>query len=278
MDYILKFKAQNGEFSMGGGRHDYFRLNAVSGLGFPDVERQTVTFSGRRGEKTLSARFLPRVITVSGDAVKPNVLGEIAGIISEEGFLFVNSLGGKRKIAVRAVGMEEAEKMGDLVRLVIQFTADDPAFLDIAEQRCGIYERTDLIKGSFTPPCVFTRRISGGSIINSGDLDAEPTIVIVCEKASGGTASLKLVNETVGAKIELSRVFNEGDEIFIDTKNAKITDKNGNSLISCMSDDTYLSEFVLKRGENRISVTSSEQTSDLKVYCIYQNRYLEAGL
>lgn len=89
---------------------------------------------------------------------------------------------------------------------------------------------------------------------------------------------MKLVNETVGAKIELSRVFNEGDEIFIDTKNAKITDKNGNSLISCMSDDTYLSEFVLKRGENRISVTSSEQTSDLKVYCIYQNRYLEAGL
>ncbi len=276
MSYILKFVSGLGEFTMGGGRHDFFRLSAVHGLGFPEVERQTVIYSGRRGEKTLSTRFLPRVITISGDIVKKDSLSDVTRILSEKGTLYIITQNGEKKAEVIVTSMEEAEKIGDITRVVIQLIADDPAFFDTSCERVGIYERVDLVEGSFSPPCVFTKRVCGGNVKNSGDLTSEPIIYVTCNKASSAESTLIITNENTKAKISLKRKFTVGDVITINTKTAEITDLYGNSLLSAMSDDTYLSEFVLVRGDNNISVVSTELSSDLQVVCSFQKRYLEA--
>ena len=278
MDYILKFVSPAGEILMGDGRHDFFRLNSVLGLGLPELERQTVIFSGRRGEKTVSSRFLPRIITVGGDIIEKNALGRIIRVLSDKGTLYVKSRGEERQIDVRAIAMEEAEKIGDITRVVFQFVADDPAFTAYYDEKKGIYSRTDLIKGSFTPPCVFTERISGGCVVNSGDLDVEPVIYVICEETSGKVSQITITHNDNGAKIKLSHKFSAGETLIIDIGNAEITDADGKSLLSSVSDDTYLSEFILKKGENNISIQSDDAKCRLKIYCVYKNRFLEAIL
>lgn len=278
MSYILKFVSSLGEFEMGGGRDSFFRLSDVVGLGFPDVERQTVVYSGRRGEKTVSKRFLPRIITISGDVVKEEDVSKIIRVLSEEGTLYINSKGGERTIDVLASSVEEPRKIGDVTRMVIQFTADDPAFSDSVPDRQGVYERVNLVKGSFTAPCVFTRRVVGGNFINSGDLKSEPVITVLCNNSAGVSSTLILKNDNTGAKIELTHTFLSGDVITINTKTAEITDRTGKSVLSAISDDTYLTEFVMDRGNNNISVVSSELASNLQVVCEYKKKYLEALL
>ena len=278
MDYILKFVTDAGEFLMGDGRHDYFKISSVRGLGFPEVERQTVVYTGRRGEKTVSKRFLPRVITICGDVLKKESVKEITSYLSESGVLYIKQGDGERKINVTPTAMEDIEKIGDVTRLVIQFTADDPAFCDTVAERVGIYERADLVSGTFTLPCVFTKRVEGGTLINSGDVISEPVITVICNGASETEASLVIKNKDTGAKIDLKKSFAEGDTVTIDTQNAEIYDQNGNSLLSYISNDTYISEFVLKKGENEISVVSSELSSQLIVVCEFDRKYLEANI
>ncbi len=278
MDYILKFVTSVGEFLMGDGKHSYFKISAVRGLGFPDVERQTIVYSGRRGEKTVSKRFMPRTISVCGDCLKKEAVAEITSCMAENGVLYVKCGEGERKINVTPTAMEDIEKIGDVTRLVLQFTADDPAFCDCEPMRKGIYERVDLVSESFTPPCVFTRRVEGGNLINEGDVATEPVITVICNGASDGEASLIIKNNDTGAKIEINKTFSAGETITIDTKTAEIYDGGGSSLLSSISDDTYLSEFVLKRGDNRISVVSTELSSQLSVICEYDRKYLEANI
>lgn len=278
MSYILKYVSDTGEFCMGGGTHDFFKIVSVHGLGLPESERSTAVYSGQRGEQTLYVRLMPRYITVSGDLMKHDFLPEVIGILSKSGVLYVKTSRGVRETEIQACTMEEPEIIGDITRLVFQFAADDPAFFDYVTEREGIYERVDLVEGSFTLPCIFTRRVCGGNFINLSDLDASPVITVICNKTSEANTTLLIKNEDTGAKIELSRKFTAGEIITIDTKNAEITDAYGNNLISAMSDDTYLSEFILKKGDNNISVISSELASDLQVVCEYKKGYLEAVL
>ena len=278
MDYILKYVTDNGEFLMGDGKHSFFKISSVRGLGFPDVERQTIVYSGVRGEKTVSKRFMPRVITVCGDVFDKSAVAKITSCLADSGTLFINSEKGVRKIEVTPTAMEDIEKIGDVTRLILQFTADDPAFCDELSVRVGIYERVDLVEGSFTLPCVFTRRVEGGNLINEGDVSAEAVISVTSHGSSEGEATLLIKNNDTGAKVELKKVFSAGDTVIIDTKNAEVSDGAGNSLLSALSDDTYISEFVLKRGNNRISVTSTELSSQLSVICEYEKKYLEANI
>lgn len=275
MSYIMKFISNSGELLFGDGKDENFRISEIRGLGFPDVERQTVVYSGRRGEKTLSKRFLPRVITIKLDVMKSKLMSYLVKALSEDGELYIKADDKERHISAICVAMDEIEKIGDITRLVLQFIADDPAFLEFPLVRQGIFERVDLVSGSLSLPCVFTRRVCGGSFYNNGDLTTEPILTILCISSAGNESSLKLNNNTTGAKIELTYKFKAGDVITIDTKNAEIYNQNGESLLPYISDDTYLSEFVLSKGENEISVTSSLLTNDLQVICEYNKKYLE---
>ena len=51
--------------------------------------------------------------------------------------------------------------------------------------------------------------------------------------------------------------------------------KNGN-IISKISDDTFLSDFNLKKGANLINVLNYNPNETLKVECIFNNSYVEA--
>ena len=270
---FMKFQNDIGTLTFGGRESDCGLLEA-DGLGLPEQERQTVSYSGIRGQEELSSRLLPRIITLKC-LVKKTELARFLRVLAERGRLTVTDGKRTRTAEVRCTAAENAAKMAEQRRIVIQLTADDPAFYSETKTLAPICARENLVTGSFTPPCVFTRRVNGGTLVNSGDVDATPIIRIAC-LAAAEDCTVTITNATTGAKIQLTHDFSAGDVITADTKNASVTDEAGVNLIACISDDTYLSDFVFRPGNNEISVVSSDNTGALTVSCSYFDGFVEA--
>ncbi len=298
----LTFTTSLGELAMGKG-YDW-RIKAVDGLGFLERESQTATFPDVAGQTTLSTRHLARTITVALDLLGAEQEKScVLRLLEAPGTLLVDTGLRKRKICARAVAFDENERYGGgIASFTLQLLCDNPYFHDVQDTVFPALGVNGLLGTYFTEeeaqalgvpygqvagtgeystfllPALFSSLSNDGVIQNAGDVRAEPVIHIAC-LGDNSISALALNNLTTGQHITLDTGISEGETIVIDIPNRSVTSnlRSETALLKTLSSDTYLSQFWLAPGENRLKTTPTGAGADqIFVSLIYNNNYVEA--
>lgn len=283
----VTFENELGKIEMGGGNHQKVNIREITGLSLPEKNYNVVTYAGQSGQETISEAAAARTITIGGD-IRGRLQKEttrMARILNRPGTLFIHSGNKHRRIPCRCTAFDISERQGRIIQcFAMQFTADDPAFLDQENKQIAVFQRTDQIKGTFTFPLVFTVRKTEADIVNMGDCETEPVFTITSSGATvtGDDYGVEITNETTGSTIFLKYRMSADETVTIDIPNRTITsdqpsdeNQNGN-LINYISDNTFLSAFQLSLGTNHIKAVDHNQSANFDVVCEYSNKYIEA--
>lgn len=282
---ILTYSNNYGTVSFyGGGSHSFLLKKGYSGFSLVEKEHTTLTYAGIDGQETLSSRAMPRAITIPVDIVDKlarDKLRNAMRVLSKEGYLYITDGNFERRIYCNQVSIPEPESVlrGEIASFVVQFICDNPYFEDIEEHRTVIYGRAKNITTPFTLPRAFALTNKGATINNEGDKEVEPRLVINCfETLETSTYILiKLSHEGLTQSLRINDYLPEnGDVVTVDVKNRTVVSQLNGDLINNLSDDSFLSKFILYPGENYITVTIKDITTDITVDCFYNNLYNEA--
>ena len=131
-----------------------------------------------------------------------------------------------------------------------------PGFYFKAEQPTiqKLYEREDLIKGTFEIPeegIMFTKRTNRAHIKNNGGVAVHPLLELKCveEKTENG---IEIYNNTTGEYIKLNYQPTAGEAITVDCENITvISSLNGNIISTVTPDSTF---FKYKKGTTEVEV------------------------
>ena len=290
----ISFENEAGRLVLSGGREAVFRTLSVAGLGLPTKEFNVTSYAGQRGQETLSEVDRLRVITVSGDASRAlqKELSRMTRILYYPGVLKIQSGNKRRRIACRCTSLDDPERIGPFAKFVIQFTCDDPLFNDFEDTAEPVYERKNHLYGNIANSAwgtngklAFSTRLSGADLLNKGDSPCEPVFTVTNNEplAWPDGTGLRIKNVTTGQKLELEYPLAKGESVTLDMRERRITSSNGDNLINFISKETFLSDFALARGMNRIETenyayASSTAVSQKKmlVECRFNNNYIEA--
>ena len=263
-----------------------WRIKEIEGLGFLPKTANVIRYHGIDGQELLSSNTYARDITISGDIIRRDKvsyeLSRAIRILDKPGFLKLR-LGAKtRKIKARATVFSADTKDRNNVyqSFVMQLICDYPYFEDFDTTRLALFTRDDLIKDTFTLPCVFTKRTSRINVINSGDVESRPVIHLVCKsEPQSEDYAIELINHTKNQYFKLNYKMTAGEEICIDFANRTVTsykDKDETNLIGYISDNTYLSDFYLDTGTNDLECLIYGDGAEITAVCEYSAKYKEA--
>ena len=262
-----------------------WRVKDIEGLGFLKKAESVIRFSGEDGQELSESVIHSRIITIAGDILRKGAeLERGIGILTKSGVLKIQSGAKQRKIFCRPTlfSAETSERNAVYQKYVLQLTADDPYFEDFEKKRVPLFLREDLVRESFTLPCVFTRRVSRTNVINSGNADTRPVICVVCEREGEGESfGIVIRNHTTGQKFSLIYRMKQGEEIYINFKERTVTsnlcgDGDDGNRIMYLSTDSFMSEFYFVPGVNDIETTDLDESCHLTAYGVYSNKYIEA--
>lgn len=278
----LIFQNEEGSLKIGGGSAEAWRMTELSGLGLSAKSLQTAVLFAEAGQKVFGEHRDARVITLAGDVYPKGMsletrLSRAVRILDRPGWLIVRSKQKNRKIWARCSAFEFGKRMGVYREFQMQFYCESPYFEEMGQCSVALFRREKKLTGSFSFPCVMSTRISKGMAINDGDVEAEPILKIYfsADGAENETGSLELKNHRNESSLLLSYVGGAGDTVTVDIPNRKIYNSKGENLLLALSDDSFLSAFVLERGENELEVVN-HASRDVSVVCRFTRKYLEA--
>ena len=281
MSLTLTYENEKGKVVMGGGRNNPLQITAVEGLGLPERDYNVAVYANHNGQETLSSRANARCIMIGVEIVSNNVAAivrETLSVFSESGMLYIKNSELDRRIYCNQIQLPDVTRVinGRIATFAVQLVCDEPFFEDLANTVTPLYRKRNMLETPFVLPCVFSEIIVGGSIEIKGNLDVEPVITIYYPKALENAESIILTNETTGKKISIEYAPISSDVVVIDVKKRKITSKTKGNLINSMTTDSFLGDFVLKKGINDISVNIGDVTTGFMIECKYNNCYNEA--
>ena len=277
---------ENGSFEIGGGGHKRARLQTIEGVGMPAKEDNTIIFEGQAGQTIIGSRDLERVITMSldfyGDEREVEKLYRI--IYKPLDILFF--LGNRRR---RIKGRcKVATDISSIIyhkwqSVALQFVCDNPYFSDLNDTMQAISANEDMwpnvnLDGEWfiEPGTIATQRSSKTSIYNYGDVEIYPVITLTNNKVSNllsEETKITLTNATTDKAITLEYQISPGETVTIDLESRSIlSDINGN-IVTCISDDTVLSDFYLATGKNDISI-EADSADNIFAIARYSNQYI----
>lgn len=285
--FHMTFENAYGSIEFGGGDAPVYRTTEVTGLGPPQKEFNVVSYAGQAGQETIAEKDLPRVITLGGDLCRTEgvqeELSRMARVLYHPGELKIHSGSKKRKIACRCTAFDDPERRGpNVARFVVQFTADNPFFTDFEPREIPVFQRELLLEGSFTLPCMFSKRTSRQNIFNMGDVKTEPIFTIYSldsdaeTSAIDGETGIVVTNHTTGQHIQLECSTTPGEVITIDIPNRRVESSKNPDIITTLTGDSFLSNFWLAEGGNDVEVISYNTGETISVICRYDNQYVEA--
>ena len=279
----LVFQNEEGTICIGGGAKNAWRMTDISGLGMAPKTFQTAILSSQAGQRTISERKGARVITVAGDVHSGEMplaahLSKAIRIFDKPGWLSVRAGAKSRRIWARCTAFELGKRIGPYREFQLQFYCDSPYFEESGKNTIALFEREKMLKDTFSFPCVMSSRISKGTVINGGDVEAEPVFEIYFGVLGdeGETGNLELLNRSNGQRLSISHTAEGGETLTVDIPNRKIYNQNGENLISTLSDDSFLSSFVLDKGKNEVEVIN-HASRGICVVCRFSSKYLEAA-
>ncbi len=281
----ITFENKNGIIDLNGG---VWRIKEIEGLGLCEKTVDVLRYPDTDGQEVLSSATYHRDITISGDILRrdkvSSELTRAIKILNNPGFLKIQAGTKKRKIACRVNLFSAGTKDRNAVyqSFVMQLVCDYPYFEDIAENKLSLFAREDLIENSFTLPCVFTRRTSRVTVVNSGDEITRPKILLVCKnEAQDEDFGIEIINYTLNQHFILNYKMASGEEICISFDDRTIksnlkTDSGDTNLIGYLGEDTFLSEFYLATGVNDLECIFYGKDCEIMAVCEYSNKYAEA--
>ena len=272
----LYYESEYGKLQL---NDNFIKCLQIEGLNFPEKEINVVGYVGESGQTTISKKDMARTITISGDLVGgKNQLAYANRVLYYDGHLVFTFDQKVRKIACKCTSFPDPERFGkDFKRIVMQFICDKPEFTDFVNTRVFAFGRTNEVLTKFTlksgVPCVFTSSTYETDVYNSGDLNCEPIFYITVERSG---ANITIYNDTTGQHITLNYSFTEGETVIIDIDKRTIKNTDDANLINYISDDTFLSEFWLQKGINRLRLTKGTPALGVSIICEFSNKYIEA--
>ena len=281
MGLTVSYKNSLGIVVMSGNTSQDIRITAIEGLGLCNKEYNVAVYSGYDGQETLNSRLLARTVTVAVEICCKNVsekMKNVLLILNQPGYLFVDNGSVCRKIRCEQVTVAEGEKIlkEKITKFVLQFVCDSPYFEDAEDTVVALYDRTKLLKSPFVLPSAFGGIVMGANICVSGHTNVEPVLTLCCSSGADEGSYIFVKNKSTGAVIRLEYCPRENDEITIDIKRRKIYSSVSGNIIGCLSEDTFLGDFVLEKGMNAISVELGNISADFTAGCRFSNLYYEA--
>lgn len=280
----IRIENKYGSFSLGGLGKDMFGIKAIEGLGLPDVTLNTVQYAGQAGRETLSVSREYRTITISGDIKgkdKDRAIRKAIKILSAPVDVLIYVGNRKRRLLCRCTSFIPPYGNRFFKEFVLQIECDSPYFSDTNETKEAVYREEKKLPFDYASYFGSSEKAisiltNKAVIINGGDVRAEPVIII---QNTGGTAALSggiiIQNETTGQKITLNYATKQEETVTINIPERKIYSDDGTNLINKLSNDSYLSDFWLEEGANKISVTANSTAETIVAYCSFYNQYLE---
>lgn len=279
----FRYENQAGSLCFGGGK-GLWNITDASGLGLVEKSFQVVSYAMTAGQITLNEKAAARHITLRGDCCGSQAeVSRGIRILNQKGKISIFSGSRTRCIEAYCSHFEMDKPKHGLRTFIIQFTADDPYFESAEPTDCALYSREDLISGSFTLPCVFTKRITDCVVCNNGDVRSEPVFTIMC-KTVGENAQqhgFSIQNHTTGHGIKLEYDLSNNEMITIDiakrqiVSNLQTEDNYDGNLIYYLSEDSFLHAMFMEVGENYFS-TVNYSGADMIVRCEVKEKHLEA--
>ena len=261
----IEVRSKNGSFEIGGGNHPVGRLLEIDGIGLPGSTVQQTTFAGMPGYVANDRCDNARTITMSVDlSMEASGIEKVYRVLQEECEIIFFLKRKWRKITGICLNASDAEKIifGKLYKLVMQFECPHPYFTDYSPVAISLATRTDLFpttiedgQGYITLPAVATKREQSKVITNKGDTIIYPVITVTSRT---NLEEIRISNLTTGNFLKLRYSIATNEIITIDVKNREITSNIHGSVLNKISDDTILSEFYLRYGENELTVADIE--------------------
>lgn len=276
----LKYKNQAGEICFSGGGDSPLRITAINGLSLAEREYTSASYAGYDGQETVSARFLPRTITISGDVLSVcarDVLRNMINVLADGGYLYITDGDVRRRIFCNQTIFPDAERIlrGKLATFAVQFVCDNPFFEDAEDTELALYRRTKNLASPFALPIMFGETVAGATIFVDGRGGIEPIITLHFSKDIESESAIMISNITTGETIELKHSPVSGEEITIDIKNRTAISSVSGNVLKSLTDESFLGRFMLEAGKNEISVSAGAVTLGITVKCTYNNKFLE---
>lgn len=264
------------------GQKNKYVFKTLSGFAEGDTERQTLKYINADGEEYSNITFQPRKIEIHGTILAKNKyeLSELKQRLSkacnprlERDVYYFDGI---QKYYARVVPDCLPEYGGRIknswfvnfsIYLII------PGFWWYAAEctNISIAKRVDTISTSFTLPCTFTERTSEAAINNDTDFEIYPEIIIK-SNISSSSATLKIVNETIGETIILSGYeISQNETITINCDLYTAYNQDGENLINYFND---FEAWCIIPGENTIKGLVVDNLSGIDMYIKYKKRYL----
>lgn len=281
MSLELLFKNELGEVLMSGDGSKEIRVLKMEGFGPAMHEYNAAVYSGYNGQETIFQKVAARTLTLSVEINGKNMrqlAHKIAMVLSSKGILYIKTDNFHRRIECNQVQIPDMEGVlkGQIATFAVQMVCDSPYFEDAEDTSVPLYIRTKLLDSPFTLPTMFGEIVLGASVEVLGVPSVEPEIKLYYPTALLDVETITVVNETTGKFIKLNYAPQPEETVTIDVKKRKITGSVRGNLINYLSDDTFLGDFVLKRGINVLTVEIGDVSADFKIGCKYNNLYLEA--
>lgn len=254
--------------------------SVISVSGFEGVSKRyhTVRYVGMPGQITVSESVLPRVITVTGDICVKNSrpFSEYCTFFTEKGELYVSKGTVKKKIAYKPVIFRMTEQKGDFILFELKILCDFPYFSDWTSSFSDIYKRIDKVTGAFSLPMVFTERRTSLDVINKGQVECQPVVVVECVESGVYSGGIHIKNESTGKSLVLLTNMKKGEKITLDVKNRTISSDMRDNCYGILSGKCTLANFLLRKGVNSIVVENENQEETVKASLCFDNLYTEA--
>lgn len=281
MGFKVVFRNSLGDVEMYGDSRGSIRIVGMEGLGPVENEYRTVVYNGLDGQETLSSRALPRSITMAlevCDGKLYDVAKRALRIFGKEGYLYIRNQFDAYRIFCNQVRCPEVTKVikSNIASFVVQFVCDSPYFEDECETVIPLYKRIPLLETPFSLPGCFGDIVLGARIDIEGCGEVEPKIRLYYPEAMDHAGEIVLGNLTTGAQIRLLYMPSDRDTVTIDVKKRRVISSVNGNIINCLSDDVFLSDFVLKCGVNILTVEMDEMPVGTVAECCYTNLYGEA--
>lgn len=268
------------------GKNGDAKLLNISGLGIPQKEIQTVTYSGQAGQTTLSMRDMPRAITITMDFYgSQDEILKLYRMIYHNVDIIILSGNIRRKITGLCINQSDIESIiyHKMCKAAFQFVCDDPYFHDITETKVVLNRRTDKLPNLYENskyyvnlPTIATERTNAAGVINNGAANVYPIIEIynnTPDVVSDTETGLIISSNVIESKITIDRDMKPSEKITIDLPNRKIISNVDGNIINDISDDTKLSDFFLIPGNNYITVKNKNSQQDTMTIIRFNNNY-----
>lgn len=259
-------------------KSDKYMLTNVSGNTSGGVRRTETTYVDTDGAEIDDVLFQYRVIDISGfisclsNQELERRIRELNKAFNPKRKAVLEYFNGSRWYKANVI----PDKLPDYVK-INNYSCTFTAYLNMYEFywmsysdiQSNLFKRKDLINGTFTLPCVFTKRVDEADILNNGDAETFPKIKIQCVD-DAPDEQIVIQNSTNGQKLTINYKMSIGEILEIDCYNHTIHSSISGNIIDKIKVD---SDFIsYEPGLNHITATGCGTS----IISHHQNRYLGA--